>query len=364
MRITNNTEKRGIFVSYIDLSKYIKSNDCDVSKSNISRMIDNIYSLKFNMIVLQVISFSDSIYESDIYPWSSVISSSEGVSPSYDVLSYFIEKAHEKGIYVYVWINPYRVRSTSNIDSISSNSPAYKYIGTDTLYVNDGIYFNPAKQEVEDLIVAGVLELVSKYKIDGLLFDDYFYPALDVSINEYEEYLKKNKKITFDQYRLMIINKMIERVYTVCSKYNVYFGISPDGNIENNYNKVFADVVTWLNSDKYVNFIMPQIYYGFYNEIKPFYKVIKEWDNLIKNKNIDLYVALAFYKVGTVDNYAKDGKFEWEINSDIIMREIVLSRNLKHYKGFVLFRYGYLFDSELYTEATVKEIENIKKIVK
>ena len=363
-REVKNTEKRGVFVSYIDISKYIKSSDVDASKRNIIKMLDNICSLNFNMIVLQVVSFSDAIYESNIYPWSSVISSSEGVYPGYDVLDYLLEKAHEKGISVYVWINPYRVRSNNNIDSISSSNPAYKYIGSDTLYVNKGIYYNPAKVEVEDLIVEGVEELISNYNVDGVLFDDYFYPDGDISIKEYEAYLEKSQDISFDEYKLMIINRMVERVHSVCSKHNVLFGISPDGNIDNNYNSVFADVITWMQSDKYIDFIIPQIYYGFYNETKPFLRVIKEWNDLIKNNNIDMYVALAFYKVGLVDTFAKEGKSEWENNDNIIMKEILMSRNLEYYKGFVLFRYGYLFDEELYSVTTLKEIENMKKFIK
>lgn len=363
-RKVNNLEKRGVFVSYIDISKYIKNSDVSVSKMNIVKMLDNICNLGFNMVILQVVSFSDAIYKSNIYPWSSIISSSEGVYPGYDVLGYFLEKAHEKDISVYVWINPYRVRTNSNIDSISSYNPAYKYIGSDTLYVNKGIYFNPAKEEVEDLIVEGVEELISNYKVDGVLFDDYFYPDRDVSINDYEAYLEKNKNISFSEYKLMIINRMIERVHRVCSKHNILFGISPDGNIDNNYSNVCADVITWLSSDKYVDFIIPQIYYGFYNGNKPFLETVTEWNNLIKNKNIDMYVALAFYKVGLVDNFAKGGKFEWEVNDNIIMKEILMSRNLKQYRGFVLFRYGYLFDEKLYSITTLKEIENMKKFVK
>ena len=363
-KISSNNEKKGVFISYIDLRNYVKNSDVFGFKENICKMLDNISSLKFNMIILQVVSFSDAIYESSIYPWSSVISVTEGVSPGFSVLDYFIEEAHKRNIGVYAWINPYRVRSSNDISSITDDSPAFKYIDTDTLYVNEGIYYNPAKKEVTDLIVSGVREIVTKYDVDGILFDDYFYPDLEVSRTQYEEYLKNNKKITFNDYRLMIINEMVEKVHKVCKDNKVLFGISPDGNIENNYNKVFADVRTWLDSDKYVDFIMPQVYYGFHNETRPFLKTIHEWNDLIKNKDIDLYIALAFYKVGSIDNYAKTGKLEWQSNSDIIMKEILLSRNLKQYKGFCLFRYGNLFDKALYTMTTLKEIENMQKIVK
>ena len=108
---------------------------------------------------------------------------------------------------------------------------------------------------------------------------------------------------------------------------------------------------------------MPQIYYGFYNETKDFRKVIKEWENIIKS-NIDLHIALAFYKSGKVDKYAKSGSNEWIDNNDIIMKEILLSRNLNHYKGFALFRYDHLFNKEYQTVNSVKELENIEDIIK
>ena len=89
----------------------------------------------------------------------------------------------------------------------------------------------------------------------------------------------------------MIINEMVEKVHKVCKDNKVLFCISLDGNIENNYNRVFADVRTWLDSDKYVDFIMPQVYYGFHNETRPFLKTIHEWNDLIKNKDIDIVIG-------------------------------------------------------------------------
>lgn len=356
-----NNEVRAVFISYIELTKYIKNKDIDISKDNINKMINNVKSLGFNTVIVQIRSFSDAIYESNIFPWSSTVSSDEGVFPGYDILDYFIEVCKINNISIYGWINPYRVRSS--VSSISNLNPAYKYIGTDYLFEDDGIYYNPSKQEVENLIVAGVEEVVSNYKLDGILFDDYFYPNQDLDYLDYLKYLESDDSLSFNEYHLMIINKMIKRVHEVCNKHNVLFGISPDGNIENNYNKVFADVKRWLSSDEYVDFIMPQVYYGFFNQSKSFKSVIDEWNSLISG-NIDLYIALAFYKVGVVDRYSRSGSDEWINNSDIIMREIILSRNLKHYNGFSLFRYDYLFDNSLYTNTTMLEIENMKKILK
>lgn len=358
---TDEDEVRAIFISYIELNKYIKNKDVDTSKANIRLMINNIKSLGFNTAIVQIRSFSDAIYESDIFPWSSTVSSSEGVFPGYDILQYFIDECRKMKIFIYGWINPYRIRSNGTL--VSEVNPAFKYLGTDYLYEGEGLYYNPSKQEVEDLIVDGVLEVISNYQLDGILFDDYFYPNQDLDYVDYLKYLEENDQISFDEYHLMIINKMVMRVHDVCMSYNVLFGISPDGNIENNYNKMFADVKKWLSSDKYVDFIMPQVYYGFFNETKAYKNVVDEWNDLIENKDIKLYVALAFYKVGAFDKYAKSGADEWINNSDMIMKEIILARNLKYYKGFSLFRYDYLFDNSLYTNTTMLEIENMKKIL-
>lgn len=355
-------ETRAIFISYIELNKYVKNSDQNLSKKNIDKIISNVKKINFNTIILQVRSASDAIYSSKIFPYSSYVASQEG-APCYDVLKYFTKKCHENNIKIFAWINPYRVRTTEALDSISKENPAYKYIGTDTLYVNNGIFYNPAKEEVINLIVDGVKEVL-EYDVDAIVFDDYFYPDTKIDEKDYQDYLKIHQYVDPTTYRLNNVNKLIQKVYKECQKKKIPFGVSPDGNIDNNYTKHYADIKKWLSSSDYVNFIMPQIYYGFYNSVRAYTKATTEWENLLVNPKINLYIALAFYKVGTEDKYAKDGKDEWLTNDDIIMREILLSRNLKNYKGFALFRYDNLFEINNYTSTSIKEIENMKKILK
>lgn len=352
VNIEEDKEKRAIFISYIELSEYI-SDDISISKKNIDKMINNIDELKFDTIILQVRDNCNAIYKSKLFY----------NTYNFDVLDYFIEKAEIKNINIIAWINPYRVRTNSNIDSIRNNELIHKYINTDYLYVNNGIYLNPSKSEVEDLIVDGVLEVL-KYRIYGVLFDDYFYPSSDIDIIDYENYIKNNEYISKDQYQLNIISKMIKRVHSECSKKKVLFGVSPDGNIDNNYSIHKADVKLWMSSDSYIDFIMPQVYYGFYNSTKAYTNVIKDWESLLKNDVVDLYMALAFYKVGVEDNYAREGREEWILNDNIIMREILLSRNLKNYRGFALFRYDNLFEDSYYTNNSLGELNNLKRILK
>lgn len=355
-------EKRGVFVSYIELSSYLKGKSKKKANQEIKKMVSNIDELGFNMILLQVRTFSDAIYDSSIFPWSSTISGREGVSPGYDVLKIFLNYAHQNQIELYAWINPYRIRGDEDTSDISKDNPAFSYLGSDVVDINQGVFYNPAKEEVKDLIVDGVLELVQNYEVDGVLFDDYFYPNLEIDMGDYQKYQQKHPEVSLEEFRRNHVSDLVQRVYQVCHENDTLFAVSPDGNIENNYQKHFADVKKWGSSTGYVDYLMPQIYYGFYNEIQAFVSVLEEWEKLASK--VELLPVLAFYKVGAVDNFARSGKEEWILNDDIIMREILLTRNLKQYEGFSLFRYDYLFNKDLETATTMNEVKNMKKILK
>lgn len=347
-------EERSIFISYIELSKYI-SDDISLSKNNIDMMINNIEELGFNSVILQVRSFGDAIYPSKIY------SNSLYISNSFDVLDYFSDICNSKGFKLYAWINPYRIRNDLNKDSISNNNIIYDLLDTRHIVYTSGIYFNPSSELVINLIVEGINEIINNYDVTGILFDDYFYPSTDCDL---EEYNSLDLDISYEEYKLGRVNELIKRVYAVCHNNGILFGISPDGNIENNYSKHSADVKTWLSNSGYVDFIMPQIYYGFFNGSRPFYNTLKEWSSLITNDSISMSVALAFYKNGVIDEWASSGKTEWIENNNIIMKEIIVSRNINNYMGFGLFRYDYLFSEDKINDNTLLEIENIKKVIK
>ena len=353
-------EMRGVFISYMELNTYIRDKDIDTAKENINTIIKNIRDNNFNTIILHVRSYDDSIYDSTIFSLSKSVILNDG--SHFDVLKYFIDKCDD--IDLYVWINPFRI--TRPNEEIDKDTFAYRYKDSDVVKkVGDIYYYNPSSPIAINHIISGILELLQKYKFKGLLFDDYFYPSKDIDTIEYEEY-KKNNDISLEDYHLMIINDFIKEVYSRVKKVNkdILFGISPDGNIENNYNKNYADVKTWCSNDGYIDFIMPQLYYGFHNTNKPFKDTMEEWSSIITNDNIKLYSALAFYKVGTRDLYAKDGINEWVENSDVIKRQIILLRNNTKYSGFSLFRYDNLFNKNLYNDNSINEFNNLKSILK
>lgn len=337
-------ESRGIFVSYIECTKYLNNKDSKKIKTEISNMIDNISKLHFNRVYLQVRPFSDSIYKSSIFPSSYTVVENQGDELVIDILDYFIKTAKAKNIEIYAWINPYRISNDTDITKISVNNPAYKWLDTNKVKIikDKGIFYNPSSQEVINLIVEGVKEIVTNYHVDGIIMDDYFYPDDSIDLVDYKEV---ENSISLTDYRLSKVNELISSIYKNIKNINpkIQFGISPDGNINNNYEIHYADVKKWLKDDGYIDFIMPQLYYGFNNEAKPYIKTLNEWNSLIKN-NTKLIVALSLYKSGSIDNYAKNGKYEWIENDNIIKKQIQVARNLTNCIGYSIFRYDYFFD--------------------
>lgn len=344
IEIPERTKNKGVFISYIEYKKYLKDKNALDMKKEIDKMINTVKDYNINFIILHVKPFSDAIYESKIFPSSSSIVSEEGDKLPFDVLDYFIKKAHKNNIQIHAWINPYRISNYTDTSKISITNPAYKWLNTNNVKViqDKGIYYNPASSEVQELIISGVAELVENYDIDGIHMDDYFYPDDTIDLENYEQF--KNT-ISLSDYRLSNTNKLVKSIYTTIKKIkpNVVFGISPEGNIENNYKNNYADVKTWITNEGYIDYIMPQLYYGFSNETQPFIPVINKWKDLI-TIDIDFMPALALYKVGIVDEYAKSGKEEWINDKDVITKQIKIINNMEKTTGYSLFRYSYLIE--------------------
>ena len=359
-------EKRAVFLSYIEIEKYFSNKSTNESKTNVRNILDNLVNNSFNVLILHVISFSDSIYPSSLYPLSSKVMN-DGKEPEYDILKYFIKEAKKRNIEIHAWINPYRISSDTNIDKIEENHPAYKLIKNKCVKIvdNKGIYYSPACSEVNNLIVSGVKELITNYDIDGIHFDDYFYPDKKIDLDKYEEYKNTGGTLSLDEYRYNNILTLIKEVYSTIKSINknISFGISPEGNIDNNYNIHYLDIKKILSEEGYIDYIMPQIYFGFNNSNRDFSNSLKTWSSLIKVKSIKLLPALAFYKSGNTDKYAGNGKNEWIENTDIIKRQILESRTTNNYYGFSLFRYDYIFNRNMQNDNIKSEFNNLKDIM-
>lgn len=368
--VVQSNEKRAIWISYLDFYTLLKDKSEAQFRTNIKQAFNNITSLGLNTVIVQVRPFSDALYYSDIFPMSHIITGVEGDNCGFDPLEIMVTYAHSYGLSIEAWINPYRIRNSGTKAEVSSDNPAYKWLKNGDLAVvkhDGGISYNPGSEKARNLIVDGVAEIVNNYDIDGIHFDDYFYPttSADFDSSLYSQYKQSGGKLSLDDFRRDNVNKLVKEVYSTIKSINsnVTFGISPQGNFENNYNKQYIDIDEWLTNKGYVDYICPQIYFGFKNSEYPFSSTVKAWNDKIRVNNIKLYVGLSPYKIGVEDKWAGEGKNEWENSSNMLQRMVLESRKQNKYEGFFMYRYGSLINPSSNVQKQVNtEIENLKTI--
>jgi len=346
---TQDEYVKAVWITYYELSTFTKDSDESSFKKSINKAFKELKSKGFNRVTVQVRPYADAFYPSKYFPVSSYAFGEQGGELLYDPLEIMVETAHKHNLKIEAWINPYRVSSSKNFNELSDNNIALKWKDTDNLFVCDsGIYFNPASKDVNELIVNGVKEIVTNYEVDSICFDDYFYPTTneDIDKNSFEEYKKSKGKLTLADWRRDNVNTMVKSVYSAVKEINqnITFGISPASNIDNDYTSLYANVRKWITEDGFVDYICPQIYYGFKNESQPFMKTTKSW---IQMTDCTLYIALPLYKAEMEDEFAGDsGIKEFVENNDIVARQVNYISKLDSIKGYYIFSYSSLKDNE------------------
>ncbi len=353
-----NTEIRSIWFSYIDYRDYMQNLDKKEFSKKVKDIVTNIYNLKFNTIYVHAVSFTDAFYESKIYPKTQILPNIE-----YDPLEIFINEAHKKGIRVEAWINPMRSIKTEEVNNLNDDFIVKKWINENKPYikmVNDRYYLNPAYKEVKDLIVSVVDEITSNYKVDGIHMDDYFYPEnADESFDS--EVLCTGCDVA--EFRKNNVNEMVSLINQSVKKKNLIFGISPSGNMEYSINTIYGDFNMWVDTG-IVDYLIPQIYWGYDHPTKPYLKTLEEWKNVVLDSDVKLIVGLAGYKVGVEDSYAGDGKDEWINNSDILSKQYMDAVNMSCH-GVSIFAYNSLFFPKEELKSHVEnEINSLKTNLK
>lgn len=342
---------RGVWVTYMTLDVESVSDKESAFKSKVDSIIEDMKAFDLNTMIVQVRPFSDALYRSRYYPWSHILTGSQGEDPGYDPLEYIIEKAHNSDIKVHAWINPYRITTANTPTTLSDDNPYVKDndIGVE---INGALYLDPSSDKARRLIVNGAAEIAEKYDVDGIQFDDYFYPpdCGDFDSKAYEAYrADTNSPLSLDDFRKDNVNKLIKAVYEAVHKANrdTVFGISPQGHLSNNEG-LYADVRTWCKEDGYIDYICPQLYFSLDNPALTFEEGLQDWLETEKHEGLDMYIGLPAYKAGTD---ADEGT--WLDNDDILETEIAILRE-KCCQGFVLYSYD-----SFHNEDNSAEIQNV-----
>ena len=364
-------EVRGVWISYLDFNTLLKNKTKAEFNKNIYTAFGKISAAGFNTVFVQVRPFGDALYDSKYFPWSHTITGTEGEDPGFDPLDLMIEAARDYDLRIEAWINPYRIRNSGTTAALCDSNLAQSWLeeGTgEVIEYNGGLYYNPGNEFARNLIVDGVIEIVENYNVDGIHFDDYFYPTTDASFDAdtYAAYKKEGGTLSLADWRRENVNILVREVYAEIKSIDPYieFGISPQGNNDNNYNTQYIDVKKWVTTKGYVDYICPQIYFGFNNESYPFAETVEEWNDMIRLSSVDLYVGISPYKLGAQDTWAGSGKNEWLNTTNILQRMVVEARRYDRYQGFAMFRYDSLFNPASGVKSQVEtELKNLTSVL-
>ena len=338
----NYQVQKGIWISYIDLAPMLTGTSEKEFTQNFDTACKNVSGLGFNTIYVHLRPFGDALYDSKLFQKSKYLSDSQ----DFDPLKIMTEVAHKYKLSFHGWINPLRCETAENLENTSDSYQIKKwYKNMDSSDIigqveGDGhLWLNPAYEEVRNLIAEGAKEIAENYDVDGIHYDDYFYPTTDKSFDE-QCFSEKSGNQSLDEWRMDNISQMCAEIYSAVKSVNIDIsvGISPQGNIENNYNYMYADVKKWGSQEGYADYIVPQIYFGYENESKPFEQTLKDWQDIVTCEKVSLVPGLGAYKI------MSDSEFEE--NRGIIAEQI--SDCLDKYKctGAAVYTYGSLFTPE------------------
>ncbi|MBQ8740254.1 MAG: family 10 glycosylhydrolase [Clostridia bacterium] len=335
----------GVWLSYSELDAMLQKD----FKAEFDAAVQNCLSRGVTDMFVHIRPHCDSYYPSQLFPTRAT-----AAIYSFDVLEYMINVCHQSGIKFHAWLNPYRVRTAdSDISALPDGSPAKQWL-SDENADNDtnvsligGVYLNPASSSVRALIIDGIREIIDNYDVDGIHFDDYFYPTAEVAFDEqsYSKYCDEAQRpLGLGEWRRANVNALISGVYTAIKFKNkdIVFSISPSASIEENYNKHYADVAAWCDN-ACVDYIIPQLYFGFDypdSDFK-FDNLLQEWQKKLIDTEVKLLIGLATYKIGTQN---EPDRAEWSDGIEVIKKQAQICKDTSGIDGHIYFSYSSMME--------------------
>jgi len=352
---TSAGDFRAFWVATVYRLDYPSSATTDPSKlkKEADEILDYAKDMGYTAVFFQARPAADSLYPSEYFPWSRFLTGKQGLAPTggFDPLQYWIDGAHKRGLELHAWLNPYRVTKKDSSDpnhdfsSLASTHPARKHPEWVIKYSDGNLYFDPGLPEVRSLILDSIEELLTKYDVDGIHFDDYFYPGLgfddDATVAKYG----KNYE-TVGAFRRASVDTLIKGVHDLVErvKPDCRFGVSPFGvwanasknklgsntSSDQSYFSHFADTRKWVK-EGWLDYIAPQLYWDIGNKAADYKTLLNWWSDVTSGTGVDLYIGHAAYRAG-----ASSGV--WQGSSEIL-RQLDLNARTPEVKGSIFFRY-------------------------
>ena len=272
-------------------------------KGYLTTMLDNLQKVNVNAVIFQVRVEGDALYPSQLEPWSRFITGVQGLSPGWDPLAFMVEECHKRNMELHAWINPYRAR-TKGTTYVAPAHFSKKRPGNFVEYEGQ-LYFNPALQSNRDHICKVVTDIITRYDVDGLHIDDYFYPY-PVKGKEFDDNAQfpKDGYASKGEWRRENVNHLIYQLHRTVRQLKpwVKFGVSPFGIYRNVgsdpagsktnglqcYDDLNADVLFWINQG-WVDYCIPQVYWEIGHSAADYEELVAWWAT--KAANRPLYIG-------------------------------------------------------------------------
>lgn len=357
-----DAEVRGVWIATVGNINFPskKGLSADKLRAELDDIVKTCAENNLNTIFFQVRPCADALYKSELFPQSEFVSGKQGQAPdgAFDCLEYLINEAKKQKINVHAWVNPLRVTygSASNpktdLSALSADNPARQNPNWAVPYADGKLYFDAGNPAVREYIAQGVAEIVKNYAVDGIVFDDYFYPypvTQDGKTAEFEDgesFAAYGAGQNKDDWRRENINTLVRDCYNAVKSANsaCLFGISPFGIWQNDdgknggsdtrgfeaYKSLYCDATAWAKGG-YVDYIAPQLYWQRSTAAAPYEALANWWNAVLDGTGVDLLIAHGVYNYDT-----------WDDPEGELTAQIELSRDLLCYKGSVLYGYAAL----------------------
>ncbi len=341
-------EFRGVWVATVDNIDWPSRGNynSDLQKLEFIKLLDMHKRNGINALIVQVRPVTDAFYASPFEPWSEFLTGKQGQAPVpyYDPLEFMVAESHKRGMEFHAWMNPYRAVFNIGRSSIAPNHITRIHPEWFLTY-GDKRYFDPGNKEAQEYLTKVVKDVVQRYDIDAIHFDDYFYPYKlpGKEFPDYATYNKYGNGMKKDDWRRANTDSIISKLAAVIKKEKpkCQFGISPFGvwrNIDkdpingsktigaqSNYDDLYADILLWLQKG-WIDYVAPQLYWEFGHRVAPYEILLDWWSKHTYGRNC--YIGLGIYRANS--NTA------WRDNTQL-PRQIEALRNTPNIQGVVFY---------------------------
>lgn len=303
--------------------------------------LDKFKALNINAVFVQIKGMGDAFYKSPFEQWSSVITGTKDKDPGYDVLKFMLDEAHARGIEFHAWLNPYRIATRTS--SATAYPSLHSSIKPEWVVSHEKIQiYNPALPEVRQRLSDIVKDIITKYDVDGIHFDDYFYPdpsSAGTMISDKTDFDKYGTGfVSIEDFRRDNVNKAIKAVHDiiVATRPEVVFSVSPAASNVYNYNTLYADVSKW-NQEGWLDITIPQLYQQIGATTNDFKERLQWWHQF--RYQAPMMVGYGYYRFG---DPTAPSSFQ---NASELENQYNLTRKYKACLGHVLYSAKYILSN-------------------